>query len=100
MGSLAPARLRMLLQGRSQSLAALVNGSGLGNQRQLTTAPSSSTSLVPAQSLALTVPSLTSSLPVAAFHTTPEDSKEAAVAPAAEAGGAVERKPYSPSKSI
>jgi len=96
MGSLAPARLRLLLQGKSQPLAALVNGSGLGNQRQLTTAPPPSTSLIPAQSLALTVPSLTSSLPAASFHSSSEDQKEAQVAPAPEAGGAVERKPYSP----
>jgi len=91
MGSLAPVRLRMLLQGRTPSLAVLANGSGACSQRQLSTTTPPTSALLPTKSLALTAPSF----PVASFHTTPEDQKEAQVAPAEESG-VVERKPYSP----
>lgn len=89
MGSLAPVRIRLLLQGKTSSLAAFANGSVLGNQvsqRQLTTSTPPTSALLPAKSLqALSVPHL----PLASFHTNPSDdqSTESAV---------VERKPYSP----
>jgi len=92
MGSLAPMRIRLLLQGKSPNLAALSNGSVLGNQicqRQLTTTTSPSSAVLPSKSLALTVPSL----PVASFHTaTSDEQKEVAK----QGGEIVERKPYSP----
>lgn len=95
MGSLAPVRIRLLLQGKSSSFAALANGSAFGNQisqRQLrTTSTPPPSALLPVKSLALTVPSLQ----VASFHTdTSDEQKE--VAKTAESAVPVERKPYSP----
>jgi len=91
MGSFAPIRMRLLLQGRSSQLAILANGSAFNNQRQLSTTTPPSTCLLPSKSLALTV----LSLPVASFHTTSEeDAKETQVAKSEES--AVERRPYSP----
>jgi len=94
MGTLAPVRLRLLLQGRSHSLAVLANSSVVANQqRQLsTTTTPLTTSLLPSTGLALTVQPIPT-LPVASFHTTPEDQKEAQLT---KAEGVEERKPYSP----
>jgi len=90
MGSLAPVRFRLLLQGKySAACRVLVNGSFANNQRQLSTTTTPTNSLLPANSLALTA----SALPHASFHTTPVDEQTEV---AKEGVGQVERKPYSP----
>lgn len=94
MGSLTPVRIRLMLQGKSSTLAAFSNGSVLGSQisqRQLTTSTPPTSALLLSQSLALTVPSL----PVASFHTTTSDEQQE-VTKAGPSSVAVERKPYSP----
>lgn len=94
MGSLTPVRIRLMLQGKSSTLAAFSNGSVLGSQisqRQLTTSTPPTSALLLSQSLALTVPSL----PVASFHTTTSDEQQE-VTKAEPSSVAVERKPYSP----
>jgi len=113
MGSLAPMRMRlMLLQGRSaSSFGVLANGSAVHNQRQLSTTTPATASLVPinnnnnnnknTSALISAVPSTALTcfaVPVASFHTTPEDAKEAQVAKKEEVVPlfSPDRKPYSP----
>jgi len=93
MGSLGPWRIRLLLQGKSPILAALSNGSVLGNQilqRQLTTIAPPNASILASTSLVLTTPSL----PVASFHSTTNDEQKDVTK--TDSAVPVERKPYSP----